>query len=351
MLYVAAMRLLLLILILFLTFVYTVEIVINVEEVKDLDKKAQTLTTILGIDVLDQEERNMKVFTTIFHFPGGTSSLLEEIYYAKLNEKATAKVRYQVEGKCELQWRNFPFDKHDCETKIYLKRISPNQYHIDIDVSETNKKIYQNSALDGLSISNISSYECENKFLQEGVKQCLMLKISLSRHILPILAKFFIPSIAMVFVAWMTLFITRENIVARILTLGISTTMLVFVGWNIEQSLPTLAYFSAADIWLVICCVFNFITFLQVISIHILLTEANKFLALSQGDVKITTKAKSRHFRTESRRKQQLVQKLSANGRATSMPKHETDELMEKSNNCDIEYGQTGDSRQNKVFG
>ena len=51
----------------------------------------------------------------------------------------------------------------------FLERISPNQYHIDIDVSETNKKIYQNSVLDGLSISNISSYECENKVLQEGL--------------------------------------------------------------------------------------------------------------------------------------------------------------------------------------
>nr|WOK84219.1 gamma-aminobutyric acid receptor subunit beta-1 protein [Thrips tabaci] len=173
--------------------------------------------------------------------------------------------RVTVSVVCSMKHGRFPFDEQECP--MYLESW------LD-DVDELQLKWAGVNAVDRLSLDSFSMVGWDTEELKRpringsdlhesysdrfgSMYSSLRLTFTLSRQYGFFIMDYYMPSVLLVVISWVTFWLDPDIVPARVL-LG-SSTMLTFITLAVQtdRSLPV-SYFKASEIWFVGCCTFIF---------------------------------------------------------------------------------------------
>ncbi|EEB15269.1 Acetylcholine receptor protein subunit delta precursor, putative [Pediculus humanus corporis] len=188
--------------------------------------------------------------------------------------------RVKVTLFCLMNLQKFPFDKQECPlvleswtyntSELVLKWEPKDPVIINKDLHLTEYKLiktWENSSVVSYENSDFEEDEVEEYkiFLifsfsnfPAGNYSSLTVKFQLEREIGHYIMDFYVPSILLVVVSWVSFWLDPNAVPGRT-TLGTST-MLTFITLtrNTGSSLPKVSYIKATEIWFLVCTAFIF---------------------------------------------------------------------------------------------
>ncbi|XP_077990574.1 glycine receptor subunit alpha-2-like [Glandiceps talaboti] len=164
---------------------------------------------------------------------------------------------------CHMDLTNYPFDTQKCKIKImsYAYKMK------DIDL------IWYGNLNDSVELEpslKLPQYEISDPICKQGFSEYIPGNYSylevifvLERRLGFYILQAFAPSVALVFISWLTLWIDPTSSPARA-TLAITTllTLTTQATW-IRSGIPKVGYVTAMDIWLVVCISMVFVILLE----------------------------------------------------------------------------------------
>ncbi|VDL77081.1 unnamed protein product [Nippostrongylus brasiliensis] len=113
------------------------------------------------------------------------------------------------------------------------------------------------SSLPSFQLNNVSTTYCTSK-TNTGTYSCLRTVLELRRQFSYYLLQLYIPSCMLVIVSWVSFWIDRTAVPARV-TLGVTTLLTMTTqSSGINAKLPPVAYIKAIDVWIGACMTFIF---------------------------------------------------------------------------------------------
>ncbi|XP_065212052.1 pH-sensitive chloride channel 2-like isoform X2 [Planococcus citri] len=183
--------------------------------------------------------------------------------------------RLKVTLLCLMNLRKFPFDEQECplvleswtyntnELLLSWEKLSPVVQNSRLHMTEYNlASIWTNSTFVMYSLpldtwtTSEENYHYFGKFA--GNYSSLTVYFKLEREAGHYLMDYYVPSILLVVVSWVTFWLDPNAVPGRT-TLGTST-MLTFItlSRNTGSSLPKVSYIKATEIWFIGCTIFIF---------------------------------------------------------------------------------------------
>uniref|UniRef100_A0A0K0DFA5 Neur_chan_memb domain-containing protein n=1 Tax=Angiostrongylus cantonensis TaxID=6313 RepID=A0A0K0DFA5_ANGCA len=105
------------------------------------------------------------------------------------------------------------------------------------------------SSLPSFQLNNVSTTYCTSK-TNTGTYSCLRTVLQLRRQLSYYLLQLYIPSCMLVIVSWVSFWIDRTAVPARV-TLGVTTLLTMTTqSSGINAKLPPVAYIKAIDVWI-----------------------------------------------------------------------------------------------------
>ncbi|XP_054257122.1 pH-sensitive chloride channel 2 [Macrosteles quadrilineatus] len=181
--------------------------------------------------------------------------------------------RMKVTLLCLMNLQKFPFDNQVCplvleswtyntsQLELHWETDSPVMVNKDLQLTEyallrvsPNKSEAQYSIDETDTSQGVLNYY--GKFA--GNYSTLVVNFALKREVGHYLMDYYVPSILLVVVSWVTFWLDANAVPGRT-TLGTST-MLTFItlSRNIGSSLPKVSYIKATEIWFIVCTGFIF---------------------------------------------------------------------------------------------
>uniref|UniRef100_A0A7E4UUB1 Ig-like domain-containing protein n=1 Tax=Panagrellus redivivus TaxID=6233 RepID=A0A7E4UUB1_PANRE len=191
---------------------------------------------------------------------------------------------------CNLVLKNYPLDSQTCSIKI----ISYAHVIPMMNVTWFNEGAVRFNAEIGLpefKIMSIRPAYCNGTFhytitensSRVGEFSCLMGLIELERAIGYHLVQSYLPNAAIVIISWVSFWIDRRAVPARV---SLSFTCLLTLstqGNGLRYALPPVAYSKAIDHWFGVCMLFIFGVLLEFALVNSYMRRANKYNNLAQS--------------------------------------------------------------------
>ncbi|KAE9553158.1 hypothetical protein FO519_003637 [Halicephalobus sp. NKZ332] len=191
---------------------------------------------------------------------------------------------------CNLQLSMYPMDQQTCQVRIlsyaYIAnqvnvtwfRASPIRYNPEIGLPEFNIRNIDQTYCDGTYMYAIM----ENSYKIDRFS-CLEANIHLKRSVGYHLVQSYIPTALIVVISWVSFWIDRRAVPARV-TLSFTTLLsLSTLGNGLRFGLPMVSYAKAIDYWFGMCMVFVFLTLLEFAFVNSYMRQANKYEKLSRA--------------------------------------------------------------------
>uniref|UniRef100_A0A0K0EX80 Ligand-gated ion channel 50 n=1 Tax=Strongyloides venezuelensis TaxID=75913 RepID=A0A0K0EX80_STRVS len=197
--------------------------------------------------------------------------------------------RITLNVACTLVLKDYPFDNQFCVIKVlsyaYITKLmnvtwfkdDPILYNDEIGLPEFDIIEINNSYCNGTY-----KYARTDTSFKSDTFNCLTLNIHLRRSIGYHVVQTFIPTGLIVIISWVSFWIDRRAVPARI-SLAFSTLLALTTQSNgIRFGLPQVSYAKAVDYWFGACMVFVFGTLLQYAFVNNYVRRSEKFDKLSQ---------------------------------------------------------------------
>lgn len=178
---------------------------------------------------------------------------------------------------CKMDLRKFPFDKQQCKTVIESWMYNRSEIVLHWEVHSP-MKMGPNQHLTEYELMRVSTNETMvnadlNNFRHgdiSGNYSSLSFTIVLHRQIGYYLMDYFMPSIMIVAISWVTFWLQADQTAPRVM-LG-CTTMLTFItlSTNQDKALPKVSYEKASDIWFIACIGFIFMSMVEFAFVNII---------------------------------------------------------------------------------
>ncbi|CAJ0931379.1 unnamed protein product, partial [Mesorhabditis belari] len=159
---------------------------------------------------------------------------------------------------CPMYLEKYPMDIQTClmdfasyayttdDLVYHWKTENPIQFHVALK-----------SSLPSFSLENVETASCSSK-TNTGEYSCLRTIFKLERQFSYYLLQVYIPSTLLVIVSWVSFWLDRGAVPARV-TLGVTTLLsMTTQAGAINQKLPPVSYIKAIDIWTAVCLSFIF---------------------------------------------------------------------------------------------
>ncbi|GMT03454.1 hypothetical protein PENTCL1PPCAC_25628, partial [Pristionchus entomophagus] len=190
---------------------------------------------------------------------------------------------------CSLKLVNYPMDHQHCYIRVLsyahvAEQVSMQWFHRD--PIRHNHEI----GLPEFQISNVSNGYCNgtyryaltDKSHKIGNFSCLMANIFLSRSIGYNLVQSYIPTGLIVMISWVSFWIDRRAVPARV-TLSFTTLVsLTTLGNGLRFGLPQVSYAKAIDLWYGACMFFVFCALLEFALINSHMRKSEKYDHISK---------------------------------------------------------------------
>ncbi|XP_070534360.1 glycine receptor subunit alpha-2-like [Ptychodera flava] len=170
-------------------------------------------------------------------------------------------IRMSVKLSCHMDLRFFPMDQQLCIINIESFSYATNDMTLEW-LPDDAVVIDKTVKLPQYSINGVTWEAKLGEYLTGNFGQ-VEVSFRLVRQIGFYVLQAYIPSILLVVLSWLALWMEITSAPARV-SLGITTVLaLVTQGTWIRSQLPKIAYVTAIDIWLVSCQVFVFATLIE----------------------------------------------------------------------------------------
>ncbi|KAK5983620.1 Glutamate gated chloride channel alpha subunit [Trichostrongylus colubriformis] len=167
-------------------------------------------------------------------------------------------VRISLVLSCPMHLQYYPMDVQTC--LIDLASYAYTDTDIEYRWKETDPvqlKDGLNSSLPSFQLNNVSTTYCTSK-TNTGTYSCLRTVLELRRQFSYYLLQLYIPSTMLVIVSWVSFWLDRTAVPARV-TLGVTTLLTMTTqSSGINAKLPPVSYTKAIDVWIGACLTFIF---------------------------------------------------------------------------------------------
>ncbi|CAB3397324.1 unnamed protein product [Caenorhabditis bovis] len=172
-------------------------------------------------------------------------------------------VRISLVLSCPMHLRYYPMDVQQCF--IDLASYAYTTKDIEYVWKEDNPvqlKRGLSSSLPSFQLANHNTTYCTSK-TNTGAYSCLRTILIFKRQFSYYLLQLYIPSCMLVIVSWVSFWIDRTAVPARV-TLGVTTLLTMTTqSSGINAKLPPVAYIKAIDVWIGACMTFIFCALLE----------------------------------------------------------------------------------------
>ncbi|KAK6039257.1 Cation transporter family protein [Cooperia oncophora] len=179
-------------------------------------------------------------------------------------------VRISLVLSCPMHLQFYPMDVQQCfidlasyaYTTKDIGNLASIYYYCNIMLLETRHEPVQlkqglSSSLPSFKLNNVSTTYCTS-ITNTGTYSCLRTVLELRRQFSYYLLQLYIPSCMLVIVSWVSFWIDRTAVPARV-TLGVTTLLTMTTqSSGINAKLPPVAYIKAIDVWIGACLTFIF---------------------------------------------------------------------------------------------
>ncbi len=210
------------------------------------------------------------------------------VYPGDKNKLALTRV-YTMKMKCNFQLSMFPFDRQKCPFNIKVPAHLENNVWIQFD------KVVHTSDIDTIRY-NFNGFE----IWRNHGKNEIGLQMHLERRYGIFMATIFLPTICLIMVAELTLFVNQAHFEATIMVSLTSMLVMYTLYQSVSNSLPATSYLKMIDIWLLVGLLLPFVVFMFLIVVD------NK----QQQEVMSVVRTTSGLNKDESRRILKLAQIL-----------------------------------------
>ncbi|KAI6190334.1 Glutamate-gated chloride channel [Aphelenchoides bicaudatus] len=172
--------------------------------------------------------------------------------------KILYSVRISMILSCPMLLMLFPMDSQTCHIDLASYAYTTD----DIEYQWKDKEPVQlkkglESSLPSFQLNNVSTTYCTSK-TNTGIYSCLRTVLVLRRQFSYYLLQLYIPSTMLVIVSWVSFWLPRTAVPARV-TLGVTTLLTMTTqASGINAKLPPVSYSKAIDIWTNSCLTFIF---------------------------------------------------------------------------------------------
>ncbi|TKR76097.1 hypothetical protein L596_017292 [Steinernema carpocapsae] len=192
--------------------------------------------------------------------------------------------RVTLNVACNLQLVNYPMDRQVCMIRILSYAYIANQVNVTW-FTKTPIRWNPEIGLPEFAISQIDESYCNGTYLYAITDtshkvdsfSCLESNIHLSRSIGYHLVQSYIPTGLIVTISWVSFWIDRRAVPARV-TLSFTTLLsLSTLGNGLRFGLPQVSYAKAIDYWYGACLMFVFCALLEFAIVNSYMRQANKY--------------------------------------------------------------------------
>ena len=215
--------------------------------------------------------------------PVGLDTLHETYIYKGSENYLDFYREYFMVFKCVYDLHNYPFDTQYCTIDLKLSRFNKNFVKLIPAVAE-------NKGPDKLDQFAITEVKIEAN-QDNNLVQC---KITLKRKPMYFIATTFMPTVCILFMALVTLFIDQSHFEATIMVALTAMLVMYTLFQSVAISLPTTAYLKLLDYWLIFGLIMPFFAFSAIIFNELLMQRntrvqvrsAGKMYGQGEGDTK-----------------------------------------------------------------
>nr|CAD2183829.1 unnamed protein product [Meloidogyne enterolobii] len=172
-------------------------------------------------------------------------------------------VRISLVLSCPMFLQYYPMDVQTCliDMASYAYTDTDIEYRWK-EVQPVQLKQGLESSLPSFQLTNVSTGYCTSK-TNTGTYSCLRTVLELRRQFSYYLLQLYIPSSMLVIVSWVSFWLDRTAVPARV-TLGVTTLLTMTTQTSgINAKLPPVSYSKAIDIWCGACLAFIFSALLE----------------------------------------------------------------------------------------
>ncbi|GMS80937.1 hypothetical protein PENTCL1PPCAC_3112 [Pristionchus entomophagus] len=185
-------------------------------------------------------------------------------------------VRLSLVLSCPMHLQNYPMDIQTCliDVASYAYTDKDISYYWK-DVKPVQQKEGLSSSLPSFKLEDVRTSECTSK-TNTGTYSCLRTELVLKRQFSYYLLQLYIPSSMLVIVSWVSFWLDRSAVPARV-TLGVTTLLTMTTqASGINAKLPPVAYIKAIDVWIGACLTFIFGALLEFALVTFLSTRNDR---------------------------------------------------------------------------
>ncbi|CAI4229423.1 unnamed protein product [Auanema sp. JU1783] len=171
--------------------------------------------------------------------------------------------RISLTLSCPMLMKRYPMDKQSCDMAFASYAYSEDEivYNWKHNDSIQLHKALRTS-LPCFTLYDFETNTCTSK-TNTGTYSCLKVTFNLHRQFSYYMLQVYIPSTLLVIVSWISFWLERTAVPARI-TLGVTSLLTMTTqAASIQNSLPAVSYVKAIDIWLGSCMSFIFAAVLE----------------------------------------------------------------------------------------
>ncbi|KAL3084706.1 hypothetical protein niasHT_031591 [Heterodera trifolii] len=201
--------------------------------------------------------------------------------------------RVTLNVACNLELANYPMDSQRCGIRMVSYAYVASQVNVSwfkIGATRYNPEI----GLPEFKIVQLTPESCDGSYMYAIMSgtfkydkfSCLEAVIHLNRQIGYHVVQSFIPTGLIVMISWVSFWIDRRAVPARV-TLSFTTLLsLSTLGNGLRFNLPQVAYAKAIDFWFGSCMFFVFLSLVEFAAVNSYMREAEKYERLASYSAK-----------------------------------------------------------------
>ncbi|OQV15780.1 Glutamate-gated chloride channel [Hypsibius exemplaris] len=158
---------------------------------------------------------------------------------------------------CPMDFHFFPMDRQVCEIRLASYGFTKDDLDLQWSTLGSSVQVAAGLNLPRFILNEVKTDTCTST-TSTGVYACLKVSLFLERRWAYFLVHTYIPSIMMLFISWISFWISPESTAPRIVLCMAPLFGLASIGTHVNDQVPQVSYTKASDVWFGFCNILLF---------------------------------------------------------------------------------------------